>query len=112
RHYFTLAPPSGVALIGLAGLHHSPWSPPENVWPTRFAADPRRQAEGYGQRMLGEMLARAREMGFKKMMIETYEGDEFARARELYRRHGFIEAGSIASYQPDGTAMIAYLKHL
>jgi len=110
RNYFVWQNDSIV--LGIAGLHHYDWGPKENVWLGWFALDPDLQGKGLGGRLFDEMVSLAKEMGFKKMFIETYMSPTFEKARKFYQNKGFKPAGEIENYLPDGEAMIVYLKVL
>ena len=99
---------SGDALIGITGLHHYAWGPPENVWLSWFAVDPVYQGRGFGSRLLHEAIGAARSRGFRKMFIETYSSATFERARGFYTVRGFKQIGVVENYLPDGAAMIVY----
>ena len=110
RYYFVWQNDSKV--LGIAGLHHYNWGPKENVWLGWFALDPDLQGKGLGSKLFDEMIVLAKEMGFKKMFIETYISPAFEKAREFYQNKGFKPAGEIENYLPDGEPMIVYLKVL
>lgn len=99
-------------LVGIAGLHHSPWGPLENVWLSWFAVDPEFQGKGYGLSLLDQMIRLARKWGFQRLFVETYSTPEFARACAFYAAAGFTLAGTIRSYLPGGGSMLAYYKNL
>ncbi len=99
-------------VLGVTGLHHYDWGPKENVWLGWFALDPLLQGKGFGDRLFDSMISYAKEMGFKKMFIETYISPAFEKARRFYEKKGFRPVGRIENYLPDGDAMIVYLKVL
>ena len=100
------------AIIGLVGLHHYVWGPAENVWLSWFAVSPAHQGNGIGSAMLKAIQREAKQQGFKKFFIETYDGPTFERAREFYQSHGFSECGQIQGYLPDGESMRVFEKNL
>jgi len=110
RTHFVLA--GGDSILGLVGLHAYPWGPPENVWLSWFALDPRLQGQGWGSAMLDIVTYEARHRNFMKFYIETYSTPEFSRARAFYRAHGFRQVGGIPSYLPDGGDMVVFYKSL
>lgn len=99
-------------LLGVVGLHEYRWGPPENVWLSWFAVHPRHQGQGLGRGLLQTIEVRARELGYRKMFIETYEHADFARAIGFYRHLGFTDAGQIGGYLPDNSAMLVLSKLL
>ncbi len=110
RVYFVYRQETEVAAV--AGLHHYAWGPPENVWLAWFAVAPAHQGQGIGGVMLGEVERRARALRYKKLFIETYEGQDFTSARRFYEKNGFVRAGGINDYLPEGEAMVVYVKYL
>jgi len=110
RAYYAWKPNGTIR--GLAGLHHPVWGPEENVWLAWFAVDPTCQGCGLGRELLAAIEAVAVEKGYRKLLIETYEQEEFDKARRFYERNGFQRTGQIAGYLPDGSSMIVYAKVL
>ena len=98
-------------VVAVAGLHHSTWGPPENVWLAWFAVAPAHQGQGIGGVMLDEVERRARKLRYTKLFVETYEGQDFTSARHFYEKNGFVRAGGIHDYLPEGEAMIVYVKY-
>lgn len=99
-------------LIGITGLHHYSWGPPENVWLSWFAVDPAHQGNGLGKRMLQRTMELARDRGFRKFFIETYSSPTFERACRFYSSQGFERVGSISGYMSDGEDMIVFRRLL
>ncbi len=99
-------------IVGLVGLHHTIWGPERNVWLAWFAVDPDFQGQGLGLKLLGEIENLAGQMGFGKLLIETYEHPDFDKARRFYERNGFEQVGQVNDYLPDGSAMVVYGKHI
>jgi ribosomal protein S18 acetylase RimI-like enzyme len=52
-----------------------------------FVFSPEVRGRGLGRRLLGEMLARAAELGYTQVSLETFS--ELEAAAHLYRDHGF-----------------------
>lgn len=110
RNYFICR--DGEQISGLVGLHNYNWGPPENVWLAWFAVHPDCQRKGLGSALIDSIEKRATEMGYTALFIETYEHNDFAKARAFYQAKGFTQSGRIDSYLPDGSAMIVYRKGL
>jgi GNAT superfamily N-acetyltransferase len=102
----------GNEIIGLVGLHHYMWGPKENVWLSWFAVSPSCQGKGIGTAMVKAVEQKAREKGFKKFFIETYDGPTFEKARRFYQSIGFEESGSINDYLPGNESMKVFRKNL
>jgi len=60
--------------------------------------------------MLRHIIATARQMGFSRLSLETGSWQYFIPARELYRRHGFIECPPFASYVSDPNSVFMTLE--
>lgn len=99
-------------IVGLVGLHHYVWGPSENVWLSWFAVSVDRQGNGIGTLMLEAIQHQAKQQGYKKLFIETYDGPTFERARTFYQSRGFNEAGQIYDYLPGKEAMRVFKKDL
>jgi len=110
RHYFLHR--EGPVIEGIVGLHHYEWGPKENVWLGWFAVAPSFQGKGIGKGLLLSIQARAWQLGYQKLFIETYSSPTFARARVFYSRNGFWEVGRISGYLSDGSDMVVYGKNL
>lgn len=110
RDYYVLSQDSSV--IGVVGLHHYSWGPPENVWLAWFAVEPETKGQGLSQKMLAFALERARQLAYRKLFVETYSTPEFAAARTFYQKMGMVPAGIITPYLPGGGNMIVYYKDL
>lgn len=102
----------GGKVQGLVGLHHYSWGPRENVWLSWFAVDPAMQGRGVGKAMMAFIEDEAREKGYKKLFVETYEGAGFEKAHRFYAGVGFEQVGRVDGYLSDGAAMVVYGKGL
>jgi ribosomal protein S18 acetylase RimI-like enzyme len=58
---------------------------------TRMRVHPRAQGRGLGRKILERLEARARELGYERLTLDTTVGQ--IAAQRLYRRHGYIETG-------------------
>lgn len=97
---------------GVTGLQNYIWGPAENVWLTWFAVEPVLQGKGIGTRLLEMTEAAAWEKGYRKFFVETYSGEDFARARKFYTARGFTEYGRVKDYLPNGDSMVVFGKGL
>ena len=57
--------------------------------------------QGVAARMLGHIIAEARERGVERLSLETGSGAAFEPALALYRRYGFEDCEPFADYLPD-----------
>jgi putative acetyltransferase len=57
--------------------------------------------KGTGSAMLRHIIAMARQMGLRRLSLETGSWQYFDAARAFYKSHGFIECPPFASYIPD-----------
>ncbi len=53
---------------------------------------------GIGTAMLRHIMDAAREMGIRRISLETGSWSYFEAARALYRKHGFVECGPFGAY--------------
>jgi putative acetyltransferase len=60
------------------------------------------RGQGIGKAMLGELVALARQRGYRRVSLETGRSAAFAPARALYASAGFVECGPFGSYPQDG----------
>jgi putative acetyltransferase len=56
---------------------------------------------GVATAMLRHIIATARQMGLSRLSLETGSWPYFAPARELYRKHGFVECPPFDGYVAD-----------
>jgi len=97
---------------GLVGLHRYLWGPKENVWLSWFAVHPEHHGKGAGSALMDAIEKQAKEAGFKKFLIETYDSPAFKKARSFYSAKGFLKIGKIKGYLPDDSAMIVFGKSI
>lgn len=65
--------------------------------------------KGAGSMMLRHIIDRARQMGLSRLNLETGSQPYFNPARELYKRHGFVECPPFGSYVPDENSVFMTL---
>ena len=56
---------------------------------------------GMGEKIISHLIDQAKQIGIKKLSIETGYGDFFAPARKLFKKFGFKECEPFAHYKPD-----------
>jgi putative acetyltransferase len=66
--------------------------------------------KGAGSAMLRHIIAEARAMGLARLSLETGSWPYFMPARELYKRHGFVECSPFGSYVPDPNSIFMTLE--
>jgi putative acetyltransferase len=59
------------------------------------------RGKGVGSRILAHLVAEARRRAYTALFLETGSMPEFAPARALYARHGFVYRGPFAEYTED-----------
>jgi putative acetyltransferase len=59
------------------------------------------RGKGVGEQVLAHLLTDARSRGFKQLYLETGSQIQFAPARKLYARFGFVPCEPFADYRPD-----------
>lgn len=60
------------------------------------------RGRGVGGAIVVHLVGLARARGLTRLSLETGTPEAFAPARSLYARHGFVECGPFADYQPSG----------
>src|ERR1041385_6210110 len=88
----------GETLVGVGALKRLSADHGE-IKSMRTAEDRRRT--GVGEAMLQHIVDAAREMGMTRLSLETGSWDYFHPARELYRKHGFVECPPFGDYVED-----------
>lgn len=99
-------------IIGIVGLHQYRWGPEENVWLSWFAVRPDYQGQGMGKWLMTKIQKTARDQGYRKMFIETYQEATFHRAIEFYHHQGFQQVGSIEQFLPDKSDMLVFSRNI
>ena len=56
---------------------------------------------GMGEKIISHLIDQAKQIGIKKLSIETGSGDFFAPARKLFKKFGFKECTPFAHYKED-----------
>lgn len=117
---YRITPPESVHALDLDGLRHATvtfWSVWEDgrlvgcgalkeIGPRRGEIKSMRTAvsergRGIGARVLKHLLDEAVRRGYEAVSLETGTMVEFAPARALYERHGFVECGPFNGYTDD-----------
>jgi ribosomal-protein-alanine N-acetyltransferase len=95
-------------LIGYAGMMFTGGSQADVV---TLAVNPARWGRGTGTALLTALVDEAGKRGYEEVLLEVREDNP--RARQLYRRHGFTEAGIRRGYyQPSGVDAVVMRKEL
>ena len=66
-------------------------TPDDGVWITRMRVEPRLQGQGIGQRLLDKLHARAADLGYETLHLDTTV--QQTAARRLYEKNGYRETG-------------------
>jgi putative acetyltransferase len=82
--FAVLEEPDGT-VIGTYGLHRVD---PSTCELRKMYLDPSRRGCGHGRAILEHAIAKARELGFRRMVLET--ASVLTEAIALYRNHGFV----------------------
>src|SRR5262245_30749800 len=69
-----------------------------------------RRRKGVASAMLNHIITRAHHMGLSRLSLETGSWAYFDPARELYRRHGFVECPPFGAYVPDPNSVFMTLE--
>lgn len=95
-------------VIGITGLHNYEWGPRDITWLGWFAVAQEFHGQGLGAHLMQETLRQARHWGYRKLFVETYSSEDFARARAFYQKFGFQPGGQIHGYLDSKTDMMVY----
>lgn len=71
--------------------------------------EPSQRRRGVGSAVLRHIIAAAREMGLSRLSLETGSWPFFDPAREMYRRHGFVECPPFGDYVLDPNSVFMTL---
>ncbi len=93
--YFVLDPGDDRPLLGYVGC----WALFDTVHLVTIGVDPRYQRQGLGEVLVQQVLDLAHEIGAPEVTLECRESN--ARARALYGKYGFAQAGRRPRYYSD-----------
>lgn len=77
-----------------------------------IAVDPRLQGRGVGVQLLEFAERRVAAMQGRGIVIETSSRNEYAAARRLYERCGYLKAADIPDFYKPGDHQLIYIKYL
>jgi ribosomal-protein-alanine N-acetyltransferase len=107
RRLYLVAEAAGT-LIGYAGMMFTGGSQADVV---TLAVNPGHWGRGTGTALLTALVDEAGKRGYEEVLLEVREDNP--RARQLYLRHGFSEAGIRRGYyQPSGVNAVVMRKEL
>jgi putative acetyltransferase len=66
--------------------------------------------KGTGSAMLRHIIGMARQMGLRRLSLETGSWPYFDPARAFYKSHGFVECPPFGSYVPDPNSVFMVLE--
>ena len=90
---FSMTDAQGKRIAGIAGRCFGNWLLLDWLW-----IDPQARGQGYASNLLRQLEHAARELGARKVMLDTLE----FQAPEFYRRRGYEEAFALSDYPLDG----------
>jgi putative acetyltransferase len=117
---YDISPPESVHALGVEALR----SPEITVWSAwngttllgcgalkeldresgeikAMRTDPSHRRKGVGAKILEQIIGEARRRGYQRLQLETGSQPEFAPARSLYSRYGFVFRGPFGDYVED-----------
>ena len=77
-----------------------------------IAVHPQWQGVGVGKALVSAFERKLRDLGARVLIVETSSSGEFARARALYGRQGFVEEARVRDFYAEGEHKILFWKHL
>jgi putative acetyltransferase len=96
----------GDVVLGVGALRRL--SPSHGEIKSMHTAESARRS-GVGTAMLRHIVQAAREMGLRRVSLETGSRPYFEAARALYRKHGFVECSPFGDYVPDSNSVFMTL---
>lgn len=79
----------------------------DDAYLSRIAVAPAHVGRGLGTLLLDRALARARDMGARRLVLDVADDNDAAIA--FYRRHGFVEAGRAATPEGEDGRRVGHL---
>ena len=61
----------------------------------------RKERNGMGEKIISHLIDQSKQIGIKKLSIETGAGEFFSPARKLFKKFGFKECKPFAHYKED-----------
>jgi ribosomal protein S18 acetylase RimI-like enzyme len=103
-HHWLVSEADGGAVVGAAYYAPEPFS--DRMWNLYFiSVTPARQGRGVGGTLINRVEDELRQRGpadAQVLIVETSSTDQYARTREFYPKHGFVEEARIRRfYGPD-----------
>jgi ribosomal protein S18 acetylase RimI-like enzyme len=113
-HYFVVAEGSDGTVDGAAYFAPEPFS--DRMWNLYFiAVHPNRQGNRIGGALLDHVEGHLRQAGpdtAQVLIVETSSTDQYARTRQFYPKHGYIEEARIRRFYGPDDAKVVYWKLL
>ena len=81
-------------VVGLIGLYTEEDDADIEVWLGWYCVDPSTRGSGIGTRLLDFAIGTAWDRGYTTLKLYTTSADEYAAARRLYEKKGFIDTTS------------------
>lgn len=108
-HHIVVSERSDGSVIGAAYFAPEPFS--DRMWNLYFiAVHPSQQGNGVGGALLNHVESHLRRAGpdaAQVLIVETSSTDQYARTREFYPKHGYIEEARIRRfYGPDDDKVV------
>lgn len=94
------------AVIGMCGFAPDHYDTPEILWLTWFYLDGNFRGKGIGGELLHQTLSVIRDLGTKKVFLDTSNHRLYARAIQVYKKYGFKTEGDLVDYYGKGENMV------
>ncbi|MBI3912869.1 MAG: GNAT family N-acetyltransferase [Chloroflexi bacterium] len=92
----------GGIVVGVAGFCPDKYDWSSVLWLTWFYVAPKCRGCGIGTKLLRYVIDRVRELGIRKLYVDTSSDKSYATAVTIYKRFGFREEGRLLDYYDDG----------
>jgi GNAT superfamily N-acetyltransferase len=100
------------SIVGVCGLVKENYEPSDIAWIGWFSVAEDFQRKGIGTLILNHMIAIAREENIRKLFVETYTNQTYAKARNFYAKSGFKQEGFMKDYIAKGIDTLYFTMEL
>jgi ribosomal protein S18 acetylase RimI-like enzyme len=107
RNVVATIEPGGM-VVGVAGFCPDKYNSPSILWLTWFYVSPKYRGHGIGTKLLGYVIDEVKELGTRKLYVDTSSDKSYAMAVTIYKRFGFHEEGRLLDYYDEGEHCLVF----